>query len=129
MALCGDLEEPLLGLPEADWVRLAREVDTVYHCRARVNLVLPYAALRPANVLGTRRVARFLCEGRRKVLHYASTLSVFVSTERLTLLTDVDVPWVADVARYLPDERASFLARCRRELEARGRKYVLLSGP
>jgi HTH-type transcriptional regulator, transcriptional repressor of NAD biosynthesis genes len=47
----------------------------------------------------------------------------------LTLLTDVDVPWVADVARYLPDDRAAFLARCRNELEARGRRYVLLSGP
>jgi NadR type nicotinamide-nucleotide adenylyltransferase len=46
----------------------------------------------------------------------------------LTLLLDVDVPWVADRVRYLPDNRAGFLRRCRRELEARGRPYVLLSG-
>jgi NadR type nicotinamide-nucleotide adenylyltransferase len=47
----------------------------------------------------------------------------------LYLLTDVDVPWVGDAVRYLPGERASFFERCRRELEARGRRYVRLSGP
>ena len=46
----------------------------------------------------------------------------------LYLLTDVDVPWVADVARFLPNERASFLARCEEALKERGRPYVLLSG-
>jgi NadR type nicotinamide-nucleotide adenylyltransferase len=46
----------------------------------------------------------------------------------LTLLLDVDVPWVADPVRYLPDDRVGFLRRCRGELEARGRRYVLVSG-
>ena len=47
----------------------------------------------------------------------------------LTLLTDVDVPWVKDPVRYLPDERRSFFERCRRTLEAGGRRYIVLSGP
>ncbi len=46
----------------------------------------------------------------------------------LTLLTDVDVPWVADAVRYLPKERRSFFERCRLALEAAGRRTVVLSG-
>lgn len=46
----------------------------------------------------------------------------------LYLLTDVDVPWVADPVRYLPDERTSFLERCENALRSRGRRYVKLSG-
>jgi NadR type nicotinamide-nucleotide adenylyltransferase len=50
-------------------------------------------------------------------------------TYDLYLLTDVDVPWVGDPVRYLPDERASFFARCERELQSRGRRYARISGP
>jgi HTH-type transcriptional repressor of NAD biosynthesis genes len=46
----------------------------------------------------------------------------------LYLLCDVDVPWVNDIVRYLPEERHTFYARCRRELEARGRCYVAIRG-
>ena len=46
----------------------------------------------------------------------------------LYLLTDVDVPWVADDVRYLPEERKSFLQRCEKELSKRGRPYIKLSG-
>jgi thioester reductase-like protein len=81
-AVPGDLARPLFGLPRDDWDRLAERVDAVYHCGAWVNLVLPYASLRPANVLGTREVLRFVASGRGKRLHYASTLSVFVAGDR-----------------------------------------------
>ncbi|MFT5432749.1 MAG: HTH-type transcriptional repressor of NAD biosynthesis genes [Myxococcota bacterium] len=46
----------------------------------------------------------------------------------LTLLLDVDVPWVADPVRYLPDDRRSFLARCESELTAAGRPFALIGG-
>lgn len=46
----------------------------------------------------------------------------------LTLLLDVDVPWVADVVRYLPDERRAFFERCQRTLEAHARPYVIVRG-
>jgi thioester reductase-like protein len=80
--VCGDIDRPLLGLSEAAWDRLAATIDTVYHCAARVNVVLPYHDLRATNVLGTREVLRLLATGLRKRLHYASTLSVFVATDR-----------------------------------------------
>ena len=46
----------------------------------------------------------------------------------LYLLTDVDVPFVPDVIRYLPHRRAEFLERCRNALTSRARPHVLLSG-
>ena len=46
----------------------------------------------------------------------------------LTLLTDIDVPWVPDPVRYLPHERERFMARCEQALKAHERPYVKLSG-
>ncbi len=46
----------------------------------------------------------------------------------LYLLLDVDVPWVADVARYLPDNRRAFFERCEAELRESGQPYVVIRG-
>jgi NadR type nicotinamide-nucleotide adenylyltransferase len=46
----------------------------------------------------------------------------------LTLLCDVDVPFVADPVRYLPERRHDFFDRCRAELERRGRTYAIIRG-
>ena len=50
----GDLALPRLGLAQAHFARLAREVGTIFHAGASVNLVAPYEALEAANVAGTR---------------------------------------------------------------------------
>ncbi len=49
-------------------------------------------------------------------------------TYDLYLLTDVDVPWVPDPLRYLPENRHDFHALCERALRNRGRPCVKLSG-
>lgn len=46
----------------------------------------------------------------------------------LYLLLDVDVPWVNDPQRHLPQERETFLASCKQKLTEQGRPYVLISG-
>lgn len=46
----------------------------------------------------------------------------------LYLLTDVDVPWVQDPQRYLPEKRKEFFDKCKNELEKRGREYVVVRG-
>jgi NadR type nicotinamide-nucleotide adenylyltransferase len=46
----------------------------------------------------------------------------------LYLLMDVDTPWVADLHRFSPEERQSFLEKCRQELDARKIRYTKLSG-
>ena len=49
-------------------------------------------------------------------------------TYDLYLVTDVDVPWVPDQVRYLPEERQSFFDRCIAELEKRHRRYHVVRG-
>jgi HTH-type transcriptional repressor of NAD biosynthesis genes len=47
----------------------------------------------------------------------------------LTLLCDVDLPWVADPVRYLPHDRAGFFDRCAAALRAADRRYLVIRGP
>lgn len=46
----------------------------------------------------------------------------------LTLLLDVDVPWVQDGVRYLPNSREAFFQECLRLLHLYGRHYQVLRG-
>ncbi len=46
----------------------------------------------------------------------------------LYLLMEIDVAWVADPVRYLPDDRAAFMQRCIEALERKGCRYVRISG-
>ena len=80
--VCGDISRPNLGLTDEDYKRLCEEVSDVYHCAAAVNMLANYEQLEDANVNGTRRIIDFCLRGKRKRLHDASTLSVFVSTDR-----------------------------------------------
>lgn len=78
----GDITQPCLGIPEGDYKRLSDEVSTVIHCAATVNMLANYETLKETNVIGTKNILDFCLTGIRKKLHYASTLSVFVSTDR-----------------------------------------------
>lgn len=57
-------------------------------------------------------------------------LEEFIERQQFThyLLLDVDLPWQADVHRYRPDNRKDFFARCKEELDRRGRHYSVISG-
>ncbi|MFH8746786.1 amino acid adenylation domain-containing protein [Streptomyces rimosus] len=70
-----DLAAPRLGLSEERFARLGETADLILHAGARVNFLYPYAALRPANVDGTRELVR-LAAGRRIPLHFLSTIAV-----------------------------------------------------
>jgi len=71
----GDLEQPRLGLDEADWKTLAEQVDEVIHGGAAVNFLSQTDQLFRANVEGTASIIRFCCEGRAKRLHHLSSLA------------------------------------------------------
>ncbi len=79
----GDLSQPQFGLDDSTWQSLNRQVDTVFHCAASISNVAVYERLRSTNVFGTEEILRFCLEGKNKKLHYASTLSVFVASNRL----------------------------------------------
>ncbi len=72
----GELAEPHFGLSGPDWDRLAREIDLIVHCGARVNFAYPYRALAPINVGGTRTALELAGEHITKPLHYISTIAV-----------------------------------------------------
>jgi amino acid adenylation domain-containing protein/thioester reductase-like protein len=76
----GDLSQPQAGLGDETWRSLSENIDAIYHCAACVNMILPYSDMRAANVGGARTMLELACAGRRKTLHNASTLSVFVAT-------------------------------------------------
>ena len=46
----------------------------------------------------------------------------------LTLLLDVDVPWVDDSQRYLPHRRHEFFAAFRDALDRRDERYLVVRG-
>lgn len=79
--ICGTVDARQFGLNDLIWNELADQIDTIYHCAAQVNNLASYDELRQSNVVGTQEVARLLCSGRSKCLHYISTLSVFVATD------------------------------------------------
>jgi thioester reductase-like protein len=71
-----DLTRPNLGLTVVDHQHLCESIDAIYHAAADVNWVLPYNALRHANVIATRELLRLACTLRPKVFHFISSLSV-----------------------------------------------------
>ncbi len=80
-AVAGDLAAPFLGLAPADYKRLAATVDTVFHVGARVNMMLPYSALRGSNVVAVESVLRFATTARAKTVHHVSTVEVLADTD------------------------------------------------
>jgi thioester reductase-like protein len=91
--LCGDLMLPQWGLDHDSWHMLTHHVASIFHCAATVNMVQSYDELCGANVGATQSVVEFACTARRKTLHYASTLSVFVAADKAPALCYEDAPF------------------------------------
>jgi thioester reductase-like protein len=71
----------MLGLPRRAWEELRGACAAVVHCAGRVNLVEGYGELEGVNVGGVARALEFAAAAGARA-HVASTLSVFVATER-----------------------------------------------
>ena len=85
--LAGDLLRERFGLPQARYNALVADIDVVVHAAAHVNLLLPYDALRDANVLGTYNAcaAALQASALRNVrLIYVSSNAVKQPSERKT---------------------------------------------
>lgn len=72
----GDLSKSLLGLSEAQFLKLATDIDAIYHNGDWVDHVLPYSVLKSTNVEGTREILRLACQTRVKAVHFISTTRV-----------------------------------------------------
>ncbi|KAK7427204.1 hypothetical protein QQZ08_006317 [Neonectria magnoliae] len=73
--LPGNIARKRLGLSPESFDELATRVQVIVHAAATVNLVYPYAALRNANVGGTREVLR-LASRSGATVHHVSTNGV-----------------------------------------------------
>jgi thioester reductase-like protein len=75
--LPGNLSGKRLGLSAEVFDQVASRIEVIIHAAATVNLVYPYAALRNANVGGTREILR-LASKSGATLHHISTNGVLV---------------------------------------------------
>jgi myxalamid-type nonribosomal peptide synthetase MxaA len=128
-ALEGDVILPRLGLSDAMYEKLAREIDSIIHCAGYVNFIYPYEALKATNVAGVHEIIRFGFNGRIKPVHYMSTAAIWpmgpeytfyesdpIDHGQLLNMGYDDVKWVGEkclinaadrglpVARYRPGE-------------------------
>mgnify|MGYP005841699743 CR=1 FL=1 len=94
----GDLSKLLLGLSQKQWNELATEIDLIYHNGACVNLIYPYAALRAANVLGTKEILKLASQLKVKPVHFISTLDVFQSPHYAGMSAILEHDQLADCA-------------------------------
>jgi amino acid adenylation domain-containing protein/thioester reductase-like protein len=116
----GDLARPHLGLTPEAHDALAAAVGAVYHAAAHINFVVPYASVRPTNVVGFTRVLEFATAPDRPLpVHYASTIAVFAPGSGPGPITESDAPtrheglgigytqskWVAERIAALARER------------------------
>ena len=79
MPVTGDLAQPLLGLTNDQFEKLAGKIDSIYHNGAWVNFTYPYSVLKAANVLGTQEILRLASHTKLKPAHFISSVSVFSS--------------------------------------------------
>jgi thioester reductase-like protein len=86
-SLVGDISRPRLGLNEADYRALTRDIDAVCHAAASVNWVHSYATLRSANVSGTIELLR-LSFAAGAPFHFVSSLSACYSTSGARLVDE-----------------------------------------
>jgi thioester reductase-like protein len=83
--VCGDLSKPKLGMPDADWEFLSRNIYAIYHNGAYVNYLADYEAMRRSNVEGTKEVIRLATSLRSKILNHISTTFIFGWSVKETL--------------------------------------------
>jgi thioester reductase-like protein len=88
----GDLTKPQLGLTDATFDKLARNVDAIYHAGASVHWLNPYRALRSANVGGTIEILRLAAGHHTVPVHAISTNGVFAQPEQPGQPRRVDDP-------------------------------------
>ncbi|WP_156365318.1 amino acid adenylation domain-containing protein [Sciscionella sediminilitoris] len=97
----GDMAEPELGLTVARFAELAESVEVIVHSGSLINFAYPYSMLRRTNVEGMRTLLRFATEGRRKPLHYLSSITTIVG------FGTADVRYVREDAELEHAERIS----------------------
>lgn len=80
--VAGDIAQAGLGLSDAGYTRLARDVDRIVHAAALVNHVLDYEHLFGSNVAGTASLIGLALTDRQKAIDFVSSAAVFGLLDR-----------------------------------------------
>lgn len=80
--ICGDIAKPYFGLSTDTWNQMSLAVTDVVHLAAEVHLLKSLQQLSHVNVDSIAWAVDLCNQGVPKQLHYASTLSVFVASDR-----------------------------------------------
>lgn len=72
----GNLLSDKLGMDAASYDNVVNETDLVLHAAADINLLKDYSELIETNIMATRRIIELACTGKKKAVHYISTLAV-----------------------------------------------------
>ncbi|MCY7423177.1 MAG: AMP-binding protein [Chitinophagaceae bacterium] len=75
--LCGNLDQPKIGLDEVTYRKLSQQIDTIYHNGALVNYLFNYYKMRNINVIGTNELIKLAFEERPKIFNHISTTFIF----------------------------------------------------
>ncbi|MCK5686530.1 amino acid adenylation domain-containing protein, partial [bacterium] len=70
----GDLARRNFRVSGLDYVDLGQEVDSIYHCAAKVHHMYDYEKLRSDNVTATLRILKLATQFKNKAIHYISTM-------------------------------------------------------
>jgi thioester reductase-like protein len=92
----GAVEEPRLGVGESAWRRLAREIDAIVDAAASVNFLSPLDRLLSVNLGGPLNLLRLAADTRPKLLHLASSYSVFNEASYSGVARVMEEPLVGD---------------------------------
>ncbi|KAJ5120744.1 non-ribosomal peptide synthetase [Penicillium bovifimosum] len=80
LILPGDLTDPHLGLGRKQFAWLADWASVIFHFGAKVNFCESYREHRAPNIVGTRNILSLAATGRRKPLHYISSVDAWGPT-------------------------------------------------
>ncbi|KAL4903582.1 male sterility protein-domain-containing protein [Aspergillus multicolor] len=80
LILDGEMADENLGLGIEKFTWLTTWASVVFHVGAKVNFCEPYQSHFASNVLGTKHVLRLAALGRRKALHYMSSIDTWGPT-------------------------------------------------
>jgi thioester reductase-like protein len=107
--VAGDTARPYLGLSREVYHDLAGRIELIMHNAADSRWTVPYAKVKPVNVLSTIEVLRLACRDRIKAVHYIGSTGAFPGVLGDNTWTEAPLPdpdgvvggyrqtkWVAD---------------------------------
>jgi thioester reductase-like protein len=72
--MCGDINDPSLGLTDEDWQACCRDVQQIIHASAHVNHIEGYATFRDST-RGMKEIIRLACTHSVKLIQFISSIA------------------------------------------------------